>query len=197
MQIKRTNQRFTKGIVNLPLIFNHNGEKIIEENGKPKVMKGFRYLFWEIDNQDLQLLQEVLLVYRHYGLSVYYHKSMRGYHFFSLKPMEIGLWSKAVTDLRPTNEMYPPITLRIKPNKYVNELKAFRDGFIHAYYANIYLEKLAQLRLWIERQNIGLINKYYYVVSYHMDNNDIDHKLTLKEREQEFLDQIREDKYEN
>lgn len=192
--IKRTNYRFTKGIVNLPLLFDSKGNKImIEKNGKikPKVKDNLRYLFWEIDHQDTQLVQEVLLVYRYYECPVYYHKSMRGYHFISLKELETKTWSKAIMDLRPTNEMYPPITLRIKANKYKNELLQFRIGDIE----NSNLE-LATLKLWIERQSMGLINKYYYVVTYPMDNNDIDNKLNLEQREKEFLKQIEDSEVE-
>jgi len=188
---KRTGYRFTKGIVNLPLLFDSKGNKImIEKNGKikPKVKDGLRYLFWEIDNQDVQLLQEVLLIYRYFECPVYYHRSMRGYHFLSLKELTIKAWSKAIIDLRPTNDMYPPITLRIKANKYKNELNQFRLGDIIGNEDNDL--KLTKLKRWIDIQAIGLINMYYYVVTYPMDNNDIDNKLNLEQREKEFLKQI-------
>lgn len=176
--------------MNLPLLFDSKGNKIINDKGKPTVKPNLRYLFWEIDNQDTQLLQEVLLVYKYYKCPVYYHKSMRGYHFISLKELTTKIWGKAVTDLRPTNDMYPPITLRIKANKYKNELQQFRIGDIINSDDKFTMPQLQTLKTWLESQFIGLINKYYYVVTYPMDNNDIDKKLTLKQREKEFLQQI-------
>lgn len=177
--------------MNLPLLFDSKGNKIINDKGKPTVKPNLRYLFWEIDSQDKQLLKEVLLVYEYYELDVYVHESMRGYHFISLEELPTKTWGKAVTDLRPTNDMYPPITLRIKPNKYKRELIAFRRGFIHNNVIDGRTnDKIRELKLWIESQFIGLINKHYYLVTYPMDNNDIDNKLTLKQREREFLQQI-------
>jgi len=53
----------------------------------PKVLTQWRYLFWEIDTIDRVTELKVLNVYFNLGLPVYYHRSMNGFHFLSVKPI--------------------------------------------------------------------------------------------------------------
>lgn len=167
-------------------------------NGKLKPMYDHdkRFLFWENDTKDTFNKESALSVYRYFDLSCYWHESMRGYHFYSLEPIPIDIWKYAIKMLRPLNLDYPPITLRLKPNKYVGENKLFKIGGIEFYGNHDIGMDLAQFKFWLEHGMIGLISKKYYVITYPMDNNDVTHDLTLKEREHEFEKQIEDSEIE-
>lgn len=152
------------------VISKHNVEakiiKMIYRNYrtlKPKLNSDWKYLFWEIDNQDIQTLNYVLQVYATNNLPVYYHKSMRGYHFFSLKPITNDLWKSIIPKLRPTNLDYPPVTLRLKANKYVGELEIFREGNMQLFAPHS--DTIAFKNL-LEQQNIDKLRENYLVVFY-------------------------------
>lgn len=150
--------------------------KLIWRNYKslhPKFASSWRYLFWEIDDTDNDTLTSVLEVYKYLKLPVYVHRSMRGYHFLSVKPIEESLWKFATDRLRNTNEKYPPITLRINPNKYIDEDKIFYEGFVMG---NEHSDT-KQLRNWIISKDFNKIGEKYQLVYYHIDKiqEDIDY----------------------
>lgn len=151
-----------------------NTVKLIWRNFKslhPKFITEYRYLFWEIDSQDTLLITEVMDMYKFLNLPVYVHKTMRGYHFISVKPIKDILWQEAVRALRKTNISYPPITLRINPNKYINEEKVFYDGFL--YMPKIHKDT-EQIRNYILGKKFDLIGQKYQLVYYHIDKVESD-----------------------
>jgi|SRR6185503_12351493 len=133
---------------------------------RPKLISDWRYLFWEIDNHEQNNLAFVLSIYQQLELPVYVHKTMRGYHFFSIKPILEIQWNNAITALRNTNTSYPPITLRINPNKYVGEYEIFRDGFVVMPKQH---SDTLQLRTWIESCAFSKIQEQYMLVWYNID----------------------------
>lgn len=148
---------------------------------RPKLITEWRYLFWEIDSRENALMENVLEIYRMLRLPVYIHKTMRGYHFLSVKPIKESIFKWAITHLRAlgtleqispalqiyySNDKYPPITLRIKPNKYVNEEIIFKDGWIMS---DVEHSDTKQLRDWINYQNLDKIAQYYQLVWYPID----------------------------
>jgi len=150
--------------------------KLIWRNYKslhPKFTSNWRYLFWEIDNTAEQTLTEVLDVYRILKLPVYAHRSMRGWHFLSIKPIEESVWKYATTLIRKTNEKYPPITLRINPNKYENESIIFAEGFCIEPSKH---SDTRQLRDLILAKKFTTLGEKYQLVYYHIDKikEDID-----------------------
>lgn len=86
----------------------------------------YAYLFFELDNIAMEQLVYVLAVYAQYDLPVFYHRTMRGWHFFSIKPMLKEYWEKAMIQLKPLNMACPHITLRVVPNKWINEAEAWK-----------------------------------------------------------------------
>lgn len=154
---------------------------------RPKLDTKWRYLFWEIDTVYSNILHKVLDLYYDLGLPVYYHRSMKGYHFLSVKPITTDMFENAIQLLRPTNEKYPPITLRINPNKYVDEEKIFYDGGIQ--YHTKHSDTIALKRM-IEKKDWIKIGQQYQIVWYKADNNDIDNKMTIEERTALHLKQI-------
>jgi len=136
---------------------------------RPRFISDYKYLYWEVDTHDNTIFETVIDVYRFLQLPVYIHKTMQGFHFICVKPIEKERWQFAIQQLRHTNDKYPPITLRIKPNKYVNEEKIFNDGFIMS---EKYHADTKQLRDWIVSQNFNKIGEYYQLVWYDMTQNN-------------------------
>lgn len=130
---------------------------------RPKLNSNWRYLFWEIDNQDEELLYEVLEIYRFMKLPVYVHKTMRGYHFLSVKPIQDNVFQWCISNIRRTNIKYPPLTLRIKPNKYPNEKEIWNEGFI---ISDTYHADTKYLRDWIVNQDYIKLQEHYQIVWY-------------------------------
>lgn len=133
---------------------------------RPKLITNWRYLFWEIDTLDKNTLDTVIQVYSRLNLPVYVKRSMRGYHFISVKPILDSIWQTAIETLRPTNLDYPPITIRVNPNKYVGEESIWFDGFIisSAYHADT-----NEIRRLINENNYTKIQEKYYLVWYNID----------------------------
>ena len=149
---------------------------------KPRLISEYRYLFWEIDNQDDKMLHEVLDVYRVLDLPVYVHKSYRGYHFLSVKPIEKQIWNYAIHILRNTNTSFPPVTLRVLANKYPNELFYYKQGFC-VYPDNKIHKDTQYLHKWIEHQDIMALEQYYMIVFYRLpEQNKLD-TMTIEQRD--------------
>lgn len=133
---------------------------------RPKFNSDWRYLFWELDNQEPKEFEIVLQTFRYLSLPVYVHKTMRGWHFLSVKPITKQIFRWAIQQLRHTNEDYPPITLRIKPNKYVNEQAIFNEGFIMS---EKFHSDTKYLRDWIIAKDYDKIGQQYQLVWYRID----------------------------
>jgi hypothetical protein len=133
---------------------------------RPKFDSDHRYPFWEIDTKDFEVVEQVLSHYQFLRLPVYVHESMMGYHFVCIKPILKEKYSWFIRQVRHTNLKYPPITLRIKPNKYVMEENTFFKGNI-IYDTNH--SDTERLKHWIETQNFIKIGENYMLVWYQFD----------------------------
>ena len=148
-------------------------------NLHPHVDSKWRYLNWEIDEQSDITLNYVMDVYRTLELPIYVHKSFRGYHFISLKPIDKDDWHTAIIALRDTNHRYPPQTLRIMANKYPNEIEYFKQGFVcaDARHSDTY-----EFKRLLEAQDIQSIQQKYWIVYYPLpEQNKLDN-MTYHER---------------
>lgn len=136
---------------------------------RPKLISKWRYLMWEIDTLDKNTLDTVIQIYSRLNLPVYVNRSMRGYHFMSVKPILESVWSSAIESLRPTNLDYPPITIRVNPNKYIGEESVFFEGFIisSAYHADT-----NELRRLINEHDYTKLGEKYYLVWYNIDKKE-------------------------
>lgn len=170
----RTSWRRTWGIVNLVKVFNDDGSIKYELNRKGKLKEAInpdlRYLFFELDSLDEKQLREVLSVYFFNDLPVLYHRTMRGYHFISIKPISNELHAKLISSIKHLNTECPHVTIRIKPNKWKNEDEVFKRSSVQigipSGLDDPYLKKTIELQTWMTRQHIGLIKKHYKVVNY-------------------------------
>lgn len=144
---------------------------------RPKFKSRYRYPFWEIDTKDWSVVERIVNTYRDYDLPVYVHESMRGYHFICIKPIEIELWKKMIFKFRYPfangaimgkieNENYPPICLRLKANKYINEIESFKTGFI---VSRVLHSDTDRFRKYLENQQIDILDRYYMIVWYPID----------------------------
>lgn len=174
-QLTRTIDDFTTGIVNLPILLDNNTNKPIMEYNqdkkrfKYKVIQDMRYPFFELDTKDEKPLYKVLDAYAHLDIPVYVHETMRGYHFLSLHKLHKIEYAEWIRPLMKLNPKCPMVTLRIKPNKWIGEKEVFRKGnIIHSEHDDFLLDETRQLKMWIERQHIGLLQCKYYIVKYRM-----------------------------
>jgi hypothetical protein len=136
---------------------------------RPKLLSDYRYLFWEIDTTDIVAFEYVNQIYVKLNLPVYIHRSLRGFHFISIKPIPEKTWLETVSMLRRTNVSYPPITLRINPNKYEGEEKVFYDGHIQSTTYHYDTSKLVEL---IRNKKWHKIQEQYILVWYNIDKVD-------------------------
>lgn len=85
-------------------------------NRDPKIPKGTpnadRYTFFEIDTPDLRTHEFVLKIYQNFGINVCSIRCGQGYHYFG-DVVNIQTWREWYEVLKPLNEKYPPLTLRI------------------------------------------------------------------------------------
>ena len=100
---KNRSNRFTQGLV----ITNDTNDK--------------RFLFFELDYEHKDYLEEVKNVYRSYGLDYCQHRSLNGTHFLSPTLISVELWKEIMGKLKHINKKCPMTTLRWLPNKYPNE----------------------------------------------------------------------------
>ena len=95
---------------------------------EPTAMNYYRYVFFELDELNDKLVSFVLSVYQDYRLPVYYHRTMRGWHFFCVKPVDEPTYHEIMNKLKPLNMACPHVTMRIRPNKWVGEPEVFKIG---------------------------------------------------------------------
>ena len=157
---------------------------------RPKLKSAWRYLFWEIDTQNPKAKEEVEAMYAYLKLPLYVHKTMRGYHFLSVKPIEEPTWKYAIDILRPTNPDYPPTTLRIQANKYIGELDAFKDGYIINDHPLKKHYDTFKLREYIESFNLVQLQQQYIIVFYPFPDQAKLDSMTFTERVNFQLQQI-------
>ena len=87
--------------------------------------KNKKLFFFEIDTQDIKLVDLILEVYQKYQLTVVYHKTKMGYHFISPTLISLEEWKMIHKQILHINPSCPMITLRVEGNKYPNELNYF------------------------------------------------------------------------
>lgn len=177
MELQRTTDAFTMGIVNLPIL-KDNGHAIMVEGkeGKlvPKTDVSKRFLFFELDDDDafkmynphtpfVDAFNHVKDTYVNANLPVWIHKTMRGFHFFSLEPLEKDRYYLLMKQIKHLNPKCPMVTIRIKPNKWIGERKIWSQGSIIAKDFN---KPLADLREWMQREYYDKIKANYRVVTY-------------------------------
>lgn len=137
---------------------------------KPKLHSQWKYLLWENDDYNIHNLNYVIKIYEKLDLPLYYHRTGNGYHFFSVKPIPKTDWQMVIPLLRDLNKKYPPVTLRIKANKYHGELEYFKDGKI--IYNAIHSDTNV-LKQCIDNQDITKLSQYYWIVYYKFKNKEI------------------------
>lgn len=166
MELKRTNELFTHGIVNLPIL-RENGKIVMMESrtGKivPKLDSSSRYLFFEIDELNQSSFDEVMNLYKEFHLPVYVHRSMRGFHFLSVQPIAKELYQNLIKRIKHLNPKCPHVTIRIEPNKWQGEKHVWCDGAI---ISETFNKDLANLREWMIRGRYDKLRANYRIVKY-------------------------------
>lgn len=135
------------------------------------VRSDWRYLFFEIDNKNTENVNSVIAVFDSLKLPLYYHETMRGYHFFSVKPINWQEWNSAILRLQVLNPKYPPITLRVNANKYPNEKQYFLNGHVMTPNGKKHTDTM-YFKKWIEEENFAKLREQYYLVWYSLANGN-------------------------
>lgn len=130
---------------------------------KYEIVKDMRYPFFELDDDNH--FEDVLDWYTKHHLDVYVHRTMRGFHFLSLNALHKDAYAAWIRPIMKYNPKCPMVTLRIKPNKWVNEKAVFRKGGIVTW-DNKANEQLEMLKRMIELQQMGMLAMKYYIVKY-------------------------------
>lgn len=130
---------------------------------KMKRQTKMRYLYFELDTLEEDAINQVLEIYKFANLPVYYHRTMRGMHFLSIKPINENLWLFWLSKIKHLNPACPHVTLRIKPNKWVGEKDIWLQGWEYNPMNHGDTHKLKKI---IENQDIPLLESKYFVVHY-------------------------------
>jgi len=120
-------EAWTYGMLAIPLVFD--GSVPVWEKGRPLyqelkagLSKTERYLFFEIDTQDMTIYHKVMREFLIMDIDVYVHASKRGFHFYSVKKLPIKVWAEKLKQmLREYNPAWVGLALRLLPNKYQDE----------------------------------------------------------------------------
>lgn len=170
--LQRTNDQFTLGLVNLPILFDLNNKPVkvldIEKNRlKYKTIPDMRYPYFELDSGRGMAI--VLRSYSDLHFPVFVHRTMRGYHFLSPIAMSTDDYLKWLKPLIHFNPKCPMVTLRIKPNKWIGETELWQEWQIFDNNATQErIDKTIELKNMVVNQHIGLLQNKYYMVRYRM-----------------------------
>jgi len=176
LSLTRTNESFTTGIVNLPILFDNDNKPvkytvIDKKSGKPhtkyQVVPDMRYPFFEVDSMDYT--NRILKAYEELKLPVYMHRTMNGYHFLSFVALHRDCYSEWINPLMKYNPKCPMTTLRIRANKWVREYDIFFNGMIYDNgCSTIEFRQLEEFIELFKQQNFVSIGMKYYIVHYRM-----------------------------
>lgn len=160
MSFVRTGSNMTVGILNFP-----------------KEDINLRYVLFDYDKQDKYVAFDIMQCYLRHGLSVYAHKTQKGYHFINLCPIPKKEHAMIMRELRIIcDARCPHNTLRIKANKWKEELDLWKTGLIWECQSDNRTGRLYLLKELIEKQDIANIMKEFNYTMY---------KLIITEEEKE------------
>lgn len=168
---QRTLEHFTTGIVNLPIVLKDGMPVKHYESHKKRwkydVVPDMRYPLFELDTE--KHFDKIMDAYSELRLPVYAHRTMRGYHFISLVALHKDCYANWIQPLMHYNPKCPMVTLRIRPNKWVNEDKVFFNGRIISNGAgDMAISQLEEFKTLMERQTFSVLEQKYYIVNYRM-----------------------------
>lgn len=150
MSFVRTGESMTVGILNFP---SNNNQ--------------LRYTFFEMDNKNPQVAFDIVQCYNRYGLSCYMHDTGKGFHFLNVLSLPKKEHAMIMRELRTIYESRCPYnTLRVKANKWHNEIELFKKGVIFDCSLDDETKLLYMLKRWIELQKMAYISAVFPTVEY-------------------------------
>lgn len=158
-QLQRTRENWTYGIINIPLLFGHDNRcgvnprsilRKVAHNAKcyrkpfPCLNKSKRYVWFELDTTDINQHESVLEYFQYSLLSnVFWHRTMKGYHYITMKLLPEQEYRQEIDFLKSKfDNLTFSYSLRIVPNKWINEVGVWYNGNIEQYTA----ESIKQLQ---------------------------------------------------
>lgn len=144
--MQRTKENWTYGIVNIPLLFGDNNRlgvnprticRKVAHNAKCykkpyyALDKSKRYLWFEQDTTNREFHLKVLAFYKGLGIDVFWHETMKGFHYVTLALISRAEHEFLVNRLKVEfNNGSFYYSLRIVPNKWVDENKVWYHGYV-------------------------------------------------------------------
>lgn len=163
----RSSVRKKNTVVESMVVLDHEKIKAVQlsntEGIKMKRRTLDRYLFFELDTLDPSDFFKVIAVYKRERLPVYYHRTLRGWHFLSVKPIPVERHNALLAELKPLNTSCPHVTLRIRSNKWIGEGEVWSGSGIEA--PALHSDTL-RLREMVEKQDIKKLAGKYFIVYY-------------------------------
>jgi len=145
-EMQRTKENWTYGIINIPLLFGDNNRhgvnprsilRKVAHNAKcytrpfQCVDKRYRYLWFELDSLDGQAQDSILRFFQYKKIDVYFHRTMKGYHYITMHMMPLLEYNALINEMKEQfNNGTFYYSLRIIPNKWINESSVWYNGFI-------------------------------------------------------------------
>ena len=96
-----------------------------------------RFLFFEIDREHKESLDEIKSIYTQNKLDLLIHATGNGFHFLSPTILNKAEWKMLISFLKHINTKCPMTTLRVKPNKYPFEDSYWYRSEVFQYSENI------------------------------------------------------------
>lgn len=137
-EIQRTKENWTYGIINIPLLYGHNNKhgvnprtiiRKVAHNAKcyhkpfPALDKRYRYLWFELDVNDVSQHQAVLYEFAMNHIDVFWHKTMKGYHYITMHLLPKDEYDITMNYLKSHfDNLTFSYSLRIVPNKWKGEI---------------------------------------------------------------------------
>lgn len=105
------------------------------------------FLFSDIDTKDKEILQQVLMVYKHRNLTAYYYETKKGWHVVSPVLLSIRRWVRLVEQLKKILPDYKFDTIRYTPRRTDGKilyLEQWNMKELESYDLIFYLHKIHQ-----------------------------------------------------
>ena len=146
MELQRTKENWTYGIINIPLLYGHNNRlgvnprtilRKFAHNAKcygkpfPALDKRFRYMWFELDTQNIGQHKAVLYYFQQNKIDVYWHRTAKGYHYITLWQLSKEQYDIHMNYLKDYfDNLTFSYSLRIIPNKWQNEIGVWYESDI-------------------------------------------------------------------
>lgn len=135
----------------------------LKKERRIKRVTAWRYPMFETDDKTKEHFDIMLEHYKVWNIPVYYHESMRGWHWLSVKPMHQSSYETFINEIKYINPDCPLTTIRIKPNKWIDEDKIWHNS---AWWMNDKHSDTYRLAAAMRIEDYDYLSKHYSIENY-------------------------------